>query len=160
MDGIIIAMNENKTRTRTKKPFLEVEGFILMRFGEMGGKKMIYVDVICARKVGKKLLNEMYEFARRNKVEYIQLSALPHVINFYKKERFVHSEKGCIADEKTRKVSDMVKGYEFKDFKDVMKNRDFVKFLEHLRKQKLVANKKCTSVAKCSEDGYTMTRCI
>lgn len=154
-DGILVA-SEALTRTRSKQLHQLVNGFAIFQI--LGDS--IYLDVICARTSGKILLNEIYKVAKMLGKTYVKLNALPHVINFYKKEGFVHSENNCVSIDKITQLSNSLSSLRFKTQSQALKNKEFFKLLQLLKQNKLVANKSCRSVKDCSIDGYTMVKCI
>lgn len=154
-DGILVA-SESLTRTRSRKLHQLVNGFAIFQIQD----DFIYLDVICARTSGKLLLKEIYKLAKLLQKKYIKLNALPHVINFYKKEGFVHAEDSCVSSNKIALLSNSLSNLRFKTQYDAVKDKDFFKLLQLLQRTKLVANKACRSVEECSIDGYTMVKCV
>jgi hypothetical protein len=154
-DGILVGMNVS-SKTRSLTPFLKIEGFVIFQLQP----NALYVDVICARKAGKVLLSNAYKFAKDMGKKYIVLNALPHVVNFYKSEGFVHAEYKCSANAEIQSSSDKVSHLRFKSPKQALQHKEFKILLQKLVKNKLVSDKACKGISECSLNGFVMTKCL
>lgn len=73
----------------------------------------LYVDVICARSLTGALLTEVEKSTCSFGLDFVQLSALPHVINFYRKRGFHHSPVCGKENTQTRALAERQKGKRF-----------------------------------------------
>lgn len=153
--NMLIVVIENVGGTRSSKR-IEVKGFALIQ----NNTNDLYVDIICAKGVGKHILREVYNQGYKLKKKYITLSALPRVINFYRGEQFIHTEKDCNENSIITNMAEKVKGLRFKSDEDAQSHKTFNTFLKLLMKHKLVADKRCRRVDTCSISGYSMTKCL
>lgn len=139
----------------------DILGFALLKYI---GKDGVYVDVICAKGAGTALLDEVWKFAVRKGFVYIQLSALPHVINFYRRFGFKNTEAQCKADPDVEAFATRVEKLLFADQLEAIKHPEFSQFLTYLVKKGLVHDKGCKDIdldpPGCSSDGYSMTLCV
>ena len=150
---IIVASTSTRLRTKSK---IDLHGFALVQTKP----ESLYVDIICASGVGKKILQEVYKAGREMRKKYVSLSALPRVINFYRKEGFIHSENGCKENQSTTTIAKRVSHLRFSSDKDAISHDDFQKLLLLLINQRLVTDKRCRKIVSCSSMGYSMTKCI
>ena len=139
----------------TTRSMTNFNGYLLFKIYS----NYLYVDVICSKGAGKALLKECYDLAKKMGKFQIKLSALPHVISFYRKQGFVHSES-CTMDSNIQNKSNKILSKRFTNLNNVMKDKNFDDLLSTLVKKKLVAKKKCKTVDDCSKDGFSMTKCI
>lgn len=145
-DGILIKYTSKNSKTRSKVNFISIAGFIIYQLGT----DYIYLDVICAKKgYGRELLQSMFDFAQSKSKSYIVLSALKHVIGFYKMQGFVHAFKKCYEDEDIRLF-----------YRQNNNNNSLYQFLSLLMRKKLVSDTSCKTVEECNQSGYIMTKCI
>lgn len=141
----IIYLGEDTTKTRSKELMLDnLKGFTLAE----DKKDHLYVDVICSKGYGKELLDEVYKLGKKLKKSYIKLNALPHVINYYKKQGFFIT---------SLKEIDLKK---FTNSNNAIKNEQFKKFLKFLIKLNTKTYNRCKTVRRCSENGFTMIKNI
>jgi hypothetical protein len=155
-DGVIATY---KTRQMTK-----FNGYLLYKVR----KQYIYIDVICAKDekgVGKTLLDECQKVARENNKSQMRLSALKHVIGYYLKYGFVHSEGGCSMSKNLTELSNKLRNL-------YVHKADTTALLKKLVEMKLVAKKDCSKIRshmnvkwnniieKCNQDGFSMTFCL
>lgn len=156
----IIALNlkeEYKTRSR-KTPIITVQGFALLQ----NRKNYLYIDVICAKQSGDALLSNIYILGNELKKKYVILNALPHVINYYKrdKHKFLHGYKSCEENIEIKKLGESLKNKKFKVPSNATSDKNFQKLLTLLINKKLTYDKTCKTIDSCSKNGYTMTKCI
>ena len=150
---VVVASTITKLRTKSK---IELHGFALIQ----NRQESLYVDIICASGVGKKILQEVYKTGREMKKKYITLSALPRVINFYRKEGFLHSENGCKEKLLITRIAEQVSHLRFSNDTSAKTHGEFQKLLLELIGHRLVTDKRCRRIDSCSSMGYTMTKCI
>lgn len=150
---MVVASTSTKLRTKSK---IELHGFAIIQ----NKPESLYVDIICASGVGKKILQEVYKAGREMRKKYVTLSALPRVINFYRKEGFIHSENGCKEKQSTETIAKQVSHLRFSSDKDAILHDDFQKLLLLLISERLVTDKRCRKIDSCSSMGYSMTKCI
>lgn len=150
---IIVASTITKLRTKSK---IELHGFALIQ----NRPESLYVDIICASGVGKKILQEVYKAGKEMEKKYITLSALPRVINFYRKEGFLHSENGCKEKQLITRIAEQVSHLRFSSDKNAILHEEFQQLLLSLISHKLVTDKRCRKITSCSSMGYSMTKCI
>ena len=134
----------------------EINGFAIV----VQHKHMLYIDVICANSTGRMLMNEIEKYATLHGIKYIQLSALPSAINAYRKMGFIHSDLKCVESPHIAQRAQSVKDLRFTNINKATSHKEFEKLLDLLIKDNLVSDKQCKTVSKCSEDGYTMTKCL
>ena len=96
--------------TRSGHARTTVCGFLLLQHDK--AKNSAYVDIVCSQnRYGSTLLKNAEEFARNVlKVKSIRLSALPHVISFYRKKEYRHLNNACVP-RKEKRVGNNVNGY-------------------------------------------------
>lgn len=152
-DYIFLAIPE-KRQTRSFGKI--IHGFALVK----ETKTSLYIDVICAKGAGFKLLSKVESLAKHLGKLFITLSALPSAINAYRKFGFIHSEKKCNEDPVITKLGEALQYQRFKSSNKAVKDRKFATLLSELVKLKLVSDKKCRNVRQCSVNGYSMTKCI
>jgi len=121
----------------------------------------LYVQVICALKGGKALMEYVIADARARRYDRIMLSALPTVINFYRKLGFNPGTK-CEQDPEIVQIEKMKRIYGKKmTVYSVSTDRQFKQYLQYLVNKGLASNKDCgRNVEECNEDGYYMTLCF
>lgn len=154
-DFLIVSYNI-KNPTRSKAPFVNLNGFALMN------KKPdhLYLDVICAKPgVGKGIIDEVSKQVIMHKKKYLVLSAVTYVINYYKKLGFFHGKRKCSTSNNMKNVEERTRHLKFKDDDNALKNKDFRKLLLVLVKKKMTTEK-CKTVPKCAEYGFVMTKCF
>lgn len=155
-DHLFVAL-DIETKTRSKKGLITLYGFVLIQ--ELNDE--LYIDVICSKGYGKKLLQHVDELANYLNKKYITLNALPQVINFYKKLGFVHAEKQCYHKTKIiENMSNHLKNKKFKSHNNSVIDKEFKFLLKVLMHEKLTGNKSCKSLKECSLDGFKMTKCV
>jgi len=143
-----------KKGTRSLRDSFNIHGFAFIK----KTKSVMYIDVICGIGVGKRILHTIYNKARALNIKCITLSALPHVINFYRKEGFIHAESCKSETEIIRVIAEANKSLRFKDMTQAMSDKAFRKLLSVLVKYKLTSNKSCKNISSCSIDGYVMSK--
>jgi hypothetical protein len=117
----------------------------------------LYINVICANKSGKEIL-QLIDFIANQTQKCVILDALSNVIHFYRKLGFSLAQPG-------EKETDLVKSLANK--KVSVYNSSFTasqdttirKLLQTLIQQKLTSNANCKDVEQCEIDGFTMSRC-
>lgn len=125
----------------------------------------VKLHVLCSQKGGADLLKYIIEWARRLKFEKIQLAALPHAINFYRKSGF-KSSRTCEEEPVLQKIEvDALMRDEngnLKKFKpsDSLRDPKLVTYLWHLIARGLGAEPGCRDPRACNESGYIMTLCL
>lgn len=152
-DMIVVSLTKKRTRTGER---INLHGFALIRTK----KSALYVDVICAKGVGKKILQRVYENAQHMGKRFITLSALPHVIHFYRKEGFIHSENACVEHDNIKRVARESAHMRFKTNNQAITNESFRKLLLILIKHGLVSDKSCREINVCKDNGFLMTKCL
>lgn len=150
---IIVASTTSKLRTKSK---IELHGFALIQ----KRTESLYIDIICASGVGKRILQEVYKIGKEMQKKYITLSALPRVINFYRKEGFIHSENGCKEKKSIERIAKQVSHLRFADDKTAKSHDEFQNLLLSLISHRLVTDKRCRKIDSCSSMGYSMTKCL
>lgn len=141
---------------QTRSTGRKINGFVLIK----ENKDSLYIDVICAKGAGFKLLESVEKMGKALGKMYISLSALPSAINVYRKFGFVHTEKSCMENPVIAKLGEALKYERFSSSSRAVEDKRFSKLLSELVKMKLVSDKKCRTVHQCSVDGYSMTKCI
>uniref|UniRef100_A0A6C0EL78 N-acetyltransferase domain-containing protein n=1 Tax=viral metagenome TaxID=1070528 RepID=A0A6C0EL78_9ZZZZ len=131
-------------KTRSKAPFITVSGFAIV----FAKNNAYYIDVICAKGVGSRLINTILLQARMQRIRFVTLSALPNVITYYRKFGFVNTapHETCGTREMTRKLAKLT-------------HEDIPDFLTYLISKGHVRKKWCTKVETCDSEGYPMTWC-
>lgn len=106
VDMIFQVMRRTKGRTRKMGAWLP-HGFALCKFIEDAANEWgVYVDVVCAHQgTGTFLLTQLENLACEFGASFMQLSAIPNVINFYRNKLRYHHVKSCKSkpDEKLEK---------------------------------------------------------
>ena len=152
-DGILIAYEPVERKTRSQVNFIDPSGFVLYQLKS----DYVYIDVICSLPgTGKELLRVMEDVAKYNKKKYLVLSALNHVIFYYKKQGFQFAFKGCTQDPD---IDAYISRY-FPVQNRSGQNRTMEQFLRLLIRKGLASNKKCRTTRNCNNYGYYMTKCV
>lgn len=150
-DGILIAYEPAERKTRSQVNFIDPSGFVLYQLKS----DYVYIDVICSLPgTGKELLRIMEYVAKYNKKKYLVLSALDHVLFYYKKQGFQFAFKGCTQDpEIDAYISRYVPVQNRSD-------QTMEQFLRLLIRKGLASNKNCKTTRNCNNYGYYMTKCV
>ena len=120
----------------------------------------LYIDVLCAKGAGKAIIEYTEGLGISMKKPYIVLSALPGVVNWYRRLGFVHAFKQCTEVSNVHSLALSASRGKFAGTENALQNAKFVKLLQALMKLKLTANKTCKTVNACAIDGFTMTKCL
>ena len=155
-DVLFISQRPLTVESRSGVIRYEINGFAIL----MKHNQKLYIDVICANSTGRLLMEEIETYAKGIGIRYIQLSALPSAINAYRRMGFIHSDMKCIEDTHIAQRAGELKHLRFQNVNEATSHTDFKKLLSLLIKEKLVSDKKCRTVFKCSENGFTMTKCL
>ncbi len=147
-DALVIAHSGAVTRSKNA---MDVRGiaFIQVR------KNSVYVDVICASGVGKQVLEETFKYAKSKGKKYVTLSALSHVIGYYRKVGFVHGYETCVDDSNVNRYYTVRS-----ESPAATTNNEHRQLLQLLVKKRFVSNPRCKTVDDCSSDGFVMTKCL
>jgi hypothetical protein len=92
-------------------------GFVLLQFLEDSYGPYIYIDVVCASTLGYKrpasnLILGVEKIANDMNIRMLKLSALPHVIKFYKdKFGYMETDYPCRKKQRTSRKGNMIDGY-------------------------------------------------
>lgn len=73
-------------------PQLQPLGFVLAY--PTDGQRGLHVSILCAHSVGRHMLDLLFQVATDQRVEYVELDALPHVLSYYPQFGFEH-RKSC-----------------------------------------------------------------
>ena len=176
-DALLLAYEERETRHGKR---VLVAGFAILNHEPYDG---IYIDVICAKGHGKQMMEKIEEYARKEGKKFIHLSALPHVINYYRKQGFVHSrDQSCVEPkpvttqakkvEKLRFPKQKVKGDRYTEAETAVRDQKFRKLLSLLISKGFAKDNSCRGPGLipikhkgeyhngCSVDGYIMRKCL
>ncbi len=136
----ILAYTESIVR---RKPIKQYRGFCILN--NKPDQDALYLQLICANKCGKYLIEQVEGLCTAKNISHISLSALPQAIYFYRKHGFKNTENmDCIEHDEVIKSA----------------KKDLDTFLKTLIKYKIVANKNCKNIVECNVDGYLMTKCL
>ena len=121
----------------------------------------MYVEVICAKKGGKQLMEFIIADARSRGKTKVMLSALPTVINFYRKLGFKPG-KQCNDDPDLVKIetAHSIRGKKLSTLQEVDNDRQFKSYLRELIRKGIASDPQCKYVDDCNVDGYYMTLCF
>lgn len=124
----------------------------------------LFISAICASFGGADLLKYIINYATLNGFRRVQLAALSHVVNFYKKYGFKPSET-CTVDESIEKIDVQLtqlngKYKVFSSPEDALADQKFKNYLMLLVKKGLAYDKTCKGVENCSDEGFLMTICL
>ncbi len=90
-------------------PPVAVCGFALLK--RQPGREM-FLDVLCSCcHYGRRLLEVAESFSRSQGYDRMRLSALPHVINFYKERQYAETDNACSASTMSERDGDDIDGY-------------------------------------------------
>ncbi|MEK6884952.1 MAG: GNAT family N-acetyltransferase, partial [Nanoarchaeota archaeon] len=105
----------------------QLQGFVLIQIK----RKELFIDVICAKGIGKVLIEETIKYAYSKKKKLITLHALPYVINYYRKLGFKLNRPGKCGDEKhiEEDYPKEIRDLKFKNQVEALHNEEFVKAL-------------------------------
>lgn len=92
-----------KPNTQTDKPSMDIDGFMLVQQKE---EDILFIDLLCARGVGKALLNHAVQYAKEHNIGFITLHAIPYVINYYRNFgfRINKNPRACSDDKRVAKL--------------------------------------------------------
>lgn len=176
-DALLLAYEERKTRNGKR---VMVTGFAILNHEPINS---VYIDVICAKGYGKQMMEKIEEYARSEGKKFIHLSALPHVINYYRNLGFVHSTTDFCREphlvtkqaEKVKKLrftKKKIKGEWYTEAEMAVRDKKFNDLLKVLIRQKFAKDKMCRGsglgymkykgedINGCSVDGYIMRKCL
>jgi hypothetical protein len=123
-----------------------------------------YIDLICAKNVGKRLIDEVKSLAARDKKKYIKLSALSNVVMYYRKQGFKNAEKDCNELMQIPEFARQFEGVRFATNEEAINNPDYARFLSFLVNSQLVHDKGCKGISMegqgCGVNGYSMIYCV
>lgn len=152
---LIVHVNLTKP-TRSKTPLVELSGMGIIR----KKKDHMYLDVVCAKPgIGKQILDAAAELTKTNKMKYLILSAMPYIINYYRKMGFVYGKKECKLNDDLKTLNENLKHKRFKNMNGAITNEEYKKLLLVLV-QKKMTGKYCRAVGECSQVGFAMTKCV
>jgi hypothetical protein len=107
-DYIIVAAQELEG-LRSGRERTVLCGFALL---QDQGPDSLYVDVVCsASRFGSKLLEAGENLAVELGKKLVRLSALPHVVAFYKKKEYEEKDDACSAGGAPKRTGNKVDGY-------------------------------------------------
>ena len=154
-DALVMAYTEKSMRHGGSR--WDVKGFAILNIET----NSVFIDLICARGYGSKLIATIEREARKLDKRYVSLSALPHVINYYRRIGFVHATTGaCKEHDDVQTEAEKVKNMRFADDDAAAKNRAFARFLRFLVRKGFNKDPTCKSIKKCNIDGYLMRKCL
>lgn len=167
---LVVARDEEKN---------EVKGFALLQEdfrclssidGTRGGPcttdsthNSVYVDAICAENndVMQLVMAKVVLEALRMHKEFVVLSALPEVITWYRRYFGFRVSFTCHESVRTSLfLEEIVTKQKRYTKQQVLSDKRFRAFLDHLRDADLTKNKDCETVKECSVDGYLMILCL
>jgi hypothetical protein len=151
----MIAIAHVTKHSRSTKPIVRVVGFANIRIMQ----NSLYIDVLCGSGGGRTLVKAIIELAIEMDKKYVQLNALPQVINFYRKMGFMHT-RSCKEKDHIQKLSAKFKTLLFRKMDHAITHRAFKTLLSALIKDGLTSEKGCKTIPNCSVEGYTMTKCV
>lgn len=162
----------------------DVIGFVFIK--DQG--EYFYIDVICAKGGGTALLNEVEKIAKEKGKKGIKLSALPHVVSYYRKFGYKHHDECAVEEDPevlakyNELLAETVKKYkgEFQKKMDETHSRrrkpakllteeqkqerkeydDYRKYLNFIAKKGLCKDTKYDKAQYCDRDGYRMLKCF
>ncbi|AYV87201.1 MAG: hypothetical protein Sylvanvirus34_10 [Sylvanvirus sp.] len=143
-------------------------GFAILTFFAKKNHEL-YIPVMCAEKgYGRALMDKVKSLAieydgikRKPKVEFITLSALVQVINFYRKMGFRHfepprhTERKCVSI-----VANKLMNQYFKTRQEVFEHKEMSSFVDLLTREHLLSNKEPGDVFDRIADGVNMSWCV
>ena len=104
---IIIATTPG-VKLRTGKSATKILGFALLD----SRKATIYIDVVCSSKrKGRAIIQRAESFGKSLQKSRVDLSALPHVVGYYKKLGYVEKTNACSVRSKITRKGSAVNGY-------------------------------------------------
>jgi hypothetical protein len=164
--------------------FSKLDGFALLK----NNKNHLYIDLICGKGTGKQMFEAIENLALNAGKSQIKLSAMPSaMLQYYRAYDFRFTDS-CNQHNNVTRVADAAIS-EFQEILAQMKNdkkklglakstkdkaKTQKKIQAYARKiskttaslerllsnMNIVANKGCKNPLKCSENGYTMTKCL
>ena len=146
-DALVIAHTGAVTRSKNA---MELRGIAFIQVRQ----NSVYVDVICASGVGRDILQETFNYAKSKGKKYVTLSALSHVIGYYRKFGFIHGFETCVENNNVNRY------YKNPTSPASPINREYRRLLELLVQKRFVSNPGCKTVNNCSLDGFIMTMCL
>lgn len=148
--ALVMAYEVSKTRNSQRTNVL---GFAIVRRKSY----YVYLDVICAQRVGSKLLEQIISLAREWKVGTIQIASVPAAMPYWLKMGFVNSRTSCKWDSDLEAAALKVAKTQVKPGKT---NGIIQTYLKKLVAKKLGIHSSCKTVQDCSVDGYVMSLCL
>jgi hypothetical protein len=146
----------------------QLSGFVIANTNKYVG--FLYIDIICSNKrgLGEILMDMSEKYVSKKNLFGTKLSALSHVIGFYRSLGFKNT-KNCFIETPTIKQAYDTLALPFitqwksntdkhlKDDDELANN--YKKFLLFLINSKLAADENCTTPDECAGLGYSMTKC-
>ena len=123
---------------------------------------VLYMDMLCSSiaGLGSKLLNIVEDYAKQNYYTKLQLSALPYVINYYRKFGFMFSHK----QEEFPAITKMYLRYpqlstlKFTSDEEAKTDKLFTKLMEKLKDNGFAHDLGSSNLEEASEDGFVMSK--
>lgn len=128
-----------------------------------------YIELFCAvEKQGGRLMDHVIQTAKKRGIQYITLSALPYVVNYYRNKygfRLTLSDNKCQETDAMKRVADRHSKMMFDSVASALQSREFKPVLkqasaEGLAMKKNVDEHSCSSIQSCAEDGLFMVLCL
>lgn len=116
--------------------------------------------LVSERGLGSRFTRFIQNLAIRFHVSFIQLFALPNVINFYRRLGFQNARPPqCTESKDIHQVALQVDYMRFRDSLEAIQDPGFFVFLNLLIDHHLTKNPRCQDVWSCQEEGFVMTWC-
>lgn len=154
-DTLIISQYVTR-QTRAGTKHFAIDGFAYIKLRESD----IYVDVICANKTGRKIMQQIISLAKIYEKQFVVLNALANAIIAYRKMGFVHSDKECIENPEIATLANAIMNKRFSTSNEALQDAEMYKLLSQLAKKRLTSNTNCADVENCAINGFTMTLCV
>lgn len=145
--------------TVSSSPRMEMQGFMLI---QQKGKDILFIDLLCSRGVGRALLDNVVEFAKENKINFITLHALPYVINYYRNFGFRvnRNPRSCSDDKRfTELYNSSMEKKKFATIDESLEDKAFVSVIQQLMKLKINVKDGKDFEEKLTH-GFPMVLCI
>lgn len=146
-------------RTRSARPVLK--GFVIAQ----SRRGSLYIDLVCAKGGGSAAIREVERYAKEIGRSRVSLSALPYVVNFYRKLGYRNAHTNAPGCKESPVVAAAAKKVSGKTFTDPYAPGDYAPFRNFMRvlsTHGLAVDPTCGGAddMSCYVHGYRMVKCI
>ena len=150
-DALVLSYEVRDTRHGGQRRV--VSGFAILQ----KQSRYVYLDVICAKKVGQQILETIVQLARQWKIPMIQIASTSWAMPYWLKVGFVNHRSAPRWDPDLLADAPSVSSQKgLKSVDDALKNPVIQPYLKKLTQRKLGIKSSCRTVTSCASDGFVM----